>query len=640
MVFQIIVGVVIVFLVAITALGVKQYFLYQHCTETVSLSNQLLFGFTSIKEHISETLLTGGRVNIQEVSREIQGFDGQIKKIGDDILIPEELKASFISQVDMVSLVVQLRAVQGSEEQDPQKMATLAASLRSVSGRLLKFHEVLSAYTQSLLLGLHRVVVGTLALVVFVVCSMLFFMHRYISEPILKLYRSIRNVVYRDDEIKGRSSVKASITDLSRLVHDTAEEKQRLDNLLVTLGNVGDTLPDNINDVEFWETMCLALQTNPDYLLVWVGITAHGEEEPSPITGCGCVSSSPVHCKQAINHLITYCREEGSLCDSARQAVEGKKFVVASIPMSSMPDTLRSALPFKKKMFLSASFPVMQEENLLAVVTLYSPTPHCFEKNETDILQFFFQQVGKMPGQSPKDSSADSLVGAGVGAGAGVYRYSVVGALAAGLAHEMVNTTNGALNYSQALLDLLADEPSLVEEHLLLEKLHQEEIKNAGLSGELTQLVEKSASTPEKMQMVLLLERAVRLLRGQFKQDGIQVVIDAEQHLPPVTVPVQSVLIILLTLLQRAADHVNRTSAKSSRKIITAVIRAENNNTSLSLAIDNCPAEEGIQKKHDESPWPDLSVCSLMVQNIGGTFETEESGVPAKKCCTVSLPVA
>ena len=635
MVFQIIVGVVIVLLVAITALGVKQYFLYQHCRQTVSLSNQLLFGFTSIKEHISETLLTGGRVDIQEVSREIQGFDGQIKKIGDDILIPEELKASFISQVDMVSLVVQLRAVQGSEKPSPQKMATLAASLRSVSGRLLKFHEVLSAYTQSLLLGLHRVVVGTLALVVFVVCSMLFFMHRYISEPILKLYRSIRNVVYRDDEAQGRSSIKASIADLSRLVQDTADEKQRLDNLLVTLGNVGDTLPDNINDAEFWETMCLALQTNPDYLLVWVGITAKEDEEPSPITGCGCVSSSPVHCKQAINHLITYCREEGSLCDSARQAVEGKKFVVASIPMSSMPDTLRSALPFKKKMFLSASFPVLQEDNLLAVVTLYSPTPHCFEKNETDILQFFFHQVGKIPAQSLKDYSADSL------AGAGVYRYSVIGALAAGLAHEMVNTTNGALNYSQALLDLMADEPSLVEERLLLEKLHQEELKNAGLTGELTRLVEKSDSKPEKIQMVLLFERAVRLLRGQFKQDGIQVVIDAEQHLPTVTVPVQTVLIILLTLLQRAAGHVNRSSARSGRKIITAVIRAEKNNKSLSLAIDNCPAEmESIQKKHDESPWPDLSVCSQIVQHIGGTLETGEPGATAKKYCTVSLPVA
>jgi hypothetical protein len=637
MVFQLIVGIVIVLLVAITALGTKQYFLYKHCRQTVFLSNQLLFGFTSIKEHISETLLTGGKVDLQEISREIQGFDGQIKKIGDDILIPEELKASFISQVDMVSLVVQLRAVQGSEQPSPEKMATLAASLRSVSGRLLKFHEVLSAYTQSLLLGLHRVVVGTLALVVFVVCSMLFFMHRYISEPILKLYRSIRNVMYRDDEAQGSSSIKASIADLSRLVKDTAAEKQRLDNLLVTLGNVGDTLPDNINDAEFWETMCLALQTNPDYLLVWVGITAHGDEEPSPITGCGCVSSSPVHCKQAINHLITYCREEGSLCDSARQAVEGKKFVVATIPMSSMPDTLRSALPFKKKMFLSASFPVMHEDNLLAVVTLYSPTPHCFEKNETDILQFFFQQVGKRPAESVKDFLADSLIGAGVG----VYRYSVVGALAAGLAHEMVNTTNGALNYSQALLDLLADEPSLVEERSLLEKLHQEEFKSAGLTGELTRLVEKSDSTSEKIQMVLLLERAVRLLRGQFKQDGIQVVIDAEQHLPPVTVPVQDVLIILLTLLQRAAGHVNRSSARSGRKIITAVIRAEKNNKSLSLAIDNCPAAMGgMQKKNDESPWPDLSVCSLMMQQIGGTFETEESGTPARMCCTISLPIA
>ncbi len=635
MVFQIIVGVVIVLLVAITALGTKQYFLYKHCREAVSLSNQLLFGFTSIKEHISETLLTGGRVDVQEVSREIQGFEDQIKEIGDDILIPDELKASFISQVDMVSLVVQLRAVHGSEKPSPRKMGELTSSLRSISGRLLHFHGVLCAYTQSLLLGLHRVMVGTLALVVFVLCFMLFFMHRYISEPILRLHRSICKIVYGEEDVQEHSSVKASIADISRLLQETAAEKQRLDNLLVTLGNVRDTLPDTIDDPEFWETLCLALQTNPDYLLVWVGVTPKEDEVPSPITGCGCVSSSPAHCTQAINHLITYCREEGSFCDSARQAAAAKKFVVTSIPMSSLPDSLRSTLPFSKKMFLSASFPVLQEDNLLAVVTLYSPTFPCFEKSETDILQFFFQQIGKLPGQSLQEFSADSLVGAGV------YRFSVIGALAAGLAHEMVNTTNGALNYAQALLDLVADEPSRVEERLLLEKLHQEEIKNVSITGELTRLVEKTDSTSEKVQMVLLLERAVRLLRGQFKQDGIQVVIDAADHLPPVSVPVQNILIVLLTLLQRAASHVNRTTFGTGRKVITAVIKTEKNQEILSLVIDNCPGQgSSIQKKHEESPWPDLSVCSLMVQHMGGSLETSDSGSSAKKYCTISLPAA
>ena len=455
-------------------------------------------------------------------------------------------------------------------------------------------------------------------------------MHRYISEPILQLHRTACNAACGDDEDRERCSVRASIADLTRLILETTDEKQRLSNLLTCLGNVRETLPDSMDDSEFWETLCQALQTNPDYLLVWVGLPATEDEYPSPVTGCGCVSSSPVQCRQTINQLITYCRQDGSLCDSARQAAAGKRIVVDSTPVSGMPDTLRSSLPFNRKTLLCASFPVLQGEKLMAVVTLYSATANCFAKSEIDILHFFFQQVGIITDQSLKDHSVDRV------AGAGVYRYSVIGALTAGLAHEMINTANGALNYSQALLDLMADEPSFAEERLLLEKLHQEELKNAGLTEELTRLAGKSDSIPQKIKMPLLLERAVHLLRGQFKQDGIQVVIDADENLPAVSVPVQSVLIVLLTLLQRAADYMKSESG-SGRKVITAVMRAENNNKSLSLSIDNCPAEI-VQKKQEESPWPDLSVCTLMMQRIGGTLAVGEPGGPGNKNCTIFLP--
>jgi len=634
-VFQIMVGLVLLLLIVITALGAKQYFLYQHCREAVSLSDQLLFGFTSIKEHISETLLTGGSVDLPEISKEIQGFDEQIKKIGDDILIPQEFKASFISQVNLVNLVVQLRAVQGSKQASPKQLSDLTSSLRSVSGRLLNFHEVLSAYTQSLLLGLHRVMVGTLALVVCVVCSMLFFMHRYISEPILRLCRSVYITLGRNDEEIKPASVRSSIAFLDQLILDTAAEKQRLANLLTSLGNVSETLPDHRDDPEFWETLCQALQTNPDYLLVWVGRPAEGDEYPSPVSGCGCVSSSPVQCRQAINQLITYCRQDGSLCDSARQAAGAKQIVLDSLPMSSIPDSLRASLPFNKKMLLCASFPVIDDENLIAVATIYSTLPHCFAKNETDILRFFFQQVAKIPDKHLQRYST------GEQTGTGMYRYSIIGALAAGLAHEMINTTNGALNYSQALLDLMSNEKSLVEERQLLEKLHQEELKNAGLTGELVQLAGKNNSTPEKIQIALLFERAVRLLRGQFKEDGIQVVIDADEHLPTVMAPEQTVLIMLLTVLHFAADHVNRKPAGGSRKIITATMRAEKNRKSLSVTVDNCPPElQRIQKKNDDGPWPDMSACIEMAQHIGGSFETGVQGKESTIYCTMSLPVA
>ena len=626
------VALVIVLLVAITALGAKQYFLYQHCRQAVSLSDQLLFGFTSIKEHISETLLTGGSVDIQELSREIQGFDEQIKKIGDDILIPEEFKASFISHVDLVSLVVQLRAVQGSEKATPQQLGTLTASLRSVGGRLLQFHEVLSAYTQSLLLGLHRVMVGTLALVVFVVCFMLFFMHRNISDPILLLHRTACAAAYGDEEERERCSVRASIDDLRRLILDTANEKQRLGNLLASLHNVRETLQDNLEDSEFWETLCQALQTNPDYLLVWVGHPENEVDFPRPVTGCGCVSSSPVSCTQIIQQLVTYCRQDGSLCDCARQAVSGKRVVVETILVSSMPDSLRSSLPFSRKTVRCASFPVVRQNKVLAVVTLYSAAADCFAKGEITVLHFFFQQIGMITDKSRGDHLAHAADKTGIG----VYRFSVIGALTTGLAHEMINTTNGALNYSQALLDLMADDPSFDDGRLLLEKLHEEELKNAALTEDLTRLAGKNNARPQKIKMTDLVERAVHLLRGQFKQDRIKVVIDAADDLPDVSIPDQSVLIVLLTILQYAAEYMNSVRPNNDRKVITAVLRARDNASNLVLSFDNCPAEI-VQKKNEESPWPDLTLCIQMLERIGGSLTIGDSGASGNATCTLIL---
>jgi len=638
-VFQIMVGLVLVLLVAITALAAQQYVLYRHCREAVSLSDQLLFGFTSIKEHISETLLTGARVDLQEVSKEIQAFDEQIKKIGADILIPKEFKGSFISQVDLVSLIVQLRAVQGREKGSAEQLHDLTASLRSVSGRLLHFHEVLSSYTRSLLLGLHRVLIGTLALVVFVVCSMLFFMHRYISEPLLRLCRAVHTTLGRSSDERTGGSARTSIAVLENLVQDTATEKQRLANLLTSLDNVSQTLPDYRDDPDFWETMCLALQTNPDYLLVWVGRPATDDQYPDPVTGCGCVSSSPVQCRQTIRQLITYCRQNGSLCDSARQAAADQRVVIASIPMSSIPAGLHPSLPFHEnleKMLLCASFPIMCEEELLAVVTIYSRSTACFAHNELAVLQLFFRQVGKLPEQGRQVHSASGLAGAG----AGLYRYAVVGAMAAGIAHEMINTTNGTLNYSQALLDLTADKKSLSEERHLLEKLHQEELKTARLTAELTQLADKKAAIPEKTDFKLLLERSVRLLQEQFKQDGIQVTLDSRERLPSVIVPPQTVMIILLTMLKRAADQLNRQPGGRGEKRITAVLRPEHNNTILSLTVDNCPAQtESVEKIEVDLPWPDPAVCAEMTQRIGGRFETGVQGNPGTTCWTISLPV-
>jgi len=169
----------------------KQYFLFRHCEKLVDSSQHLLFQFTGIKEHINETLLSNGTLNTPEINKEIQSLDSQLQHILEDILIPEEFKLNFISQLDLVNITVALRNLQNSTPQiNNEQLATLSAQLRNINSKLTGFHELISRYTQTQLLGLHKALVGILSIVIALVSIMLLTINRYITSPILHYCRT------------------------------------------------------------------------------------------------------------------------------------------------------------------------------------------------------------------------------------------------------------------------------------------------------------------------------------------------------------------------------------------------------------------------------------------------------------------
>jgi hypothetical protein len=179
-----------VILGAVTMLGVKQYFLYRHYDQVINSSEQLCFRFSSIKEHITESLLTGKYFNIEEIIGDIQGLNGSISSILDDILIPDEYKLAFINQVDLGGIVLQLRKIRdntGVLRQDD--VGRLAVDLRLISERLQRFHQVISRHAQMQLVGFQRIVVGSLALVIFAVSTLMFVWNRRFAIPLFRMVR-------------------------------------------------------------------------------------------------------------------------------------------------------------------------------------------------------------------------------------------------------------------------------------------------------------------------------------------------------------------------------------------------------------------------------------------------------------------
>ena len=139
-----------------------------------------------------------------------------------DILIPKEFKLSFIHQMDLVDLVVSLRAIgERSASGNTRQFVPLISKLKSIHSRLQQFNKVLNQYTQTLLLGLHKSLVGFLALILFLISSMLFMVNRFVSVPILNLCRNL-------SPCRSVSCMDASINQLIQSLNRAETENRQL----------------------------------------------------------------------------------------------------------------------------------------------------------------------------------------------------------------------------------------------------------------------------------------------------------------------------------------------------------------------------------------------------------------------------
>lgn len=180
---------VLVFLALVLALGVRQYLLYHQCRQAVTSGDHLLFQFTAIKDHLNESLILGEDVNLQVFNGELQNLEKEIEGLTGNILVPEGLKGTLPSRVDLVGLEVRLRSIQDQRAEKTRETAELARSLNGINISLQQFRFHLTDYTQTILLGLHKIIVGALGLIVALTCTLLFLLNRHLAAPILHLCR-------------------------------------------------------------------------------------------------------------------------------------------------------------------------------------------------------------------------------------------------------------------------------------------------------------------------------------------------------------------------------------------------------------------------------------------------------------------
>lgn len=191
-IFSLFTFITICLLILVLSSAVKQYFLHQHCDMRVVSSQQLLFQLTGVKEHINEVLISHKTLNSKSLILEFQEVNGKLQNIFDDVLIPEEFKINFITQMDLVNITLTLREIENlSGNMKEEQIAILSTQLRSIHAKVDAFCQLINRYSQTQLMGLYKALVALLLVIIALVSMMLFIINHYISMPILRYCKSL-----------------------------------------------------------------------------------------------------------------------------------------------------------------------------------------------------------------------------------------------------------------------------------------------------------------------------------------------------------------------------------------------------------------------------------------------------------------
>ena len=187
--FLAITALVLLFLATVLALGIRQFLLYRQCNEAVEAGDRLLFQFTALKDHLNHSLILGEEVDLHSLDVDLQQMEKEAQGLAGNILVPEGMKAHLPSRVDLVGLEVRLRAIQGQRQEKIRETGELVRTLGSLNTGLQQFRFALGDHTQSILLGLHKIIVGALGMIVVLTCVLLYLVNTNLAAPILTLCR-------------------------------------------------------------------------------------------------------------------------------------------------------------------------------------------------------------------------------------------------------------------------------------------------------------------------------------------------------------------------------------------------------------------------------------------------------------------
>ena len=374
--------------------GFRQYQLLSRHEQIVNQSEKVLFQFATIREQITSTLLEQRYRQLPAIVPEVEELHGKINQIVKNAHIPDEYKLSFINQIDLPNLILLL--YKGSDpEQTGEIIPKLNQETRQLANRLMLFDRLLVNYAKRRVITFQSLLIGILALSIFLIVNLLVIGHRRLATPIMELAGQVRQIhqgertdlaITSPGSAREVTELASAFQDMLSLRHQGDLDQGRHNRVLYALHRAGISCRQAPSRETLFQSVSHALLFNEDYFLVWIGLGDTDAETVTPTTIAGSASMSNDECEKCLAVLLEAVDGQNPQNNPTLLARTTGKPAIATDILADTPPVMLKNTMLTDGYAACAALPLQWQRKIYGVLCLYTLNPETFAEKEIELL--------------------------------------------------------------------------------------------------------------------------------------------------------------------------------------------------------------------------------------------------------------
>ncbi len=384
----------VLLLTALLTLGFRQYQLLSRHDQIIQQSEKLLFQFATIREQITTTLIEQRYRQLPAIVPEVEALHANINRMVKDAHIPDEYKLSFVNQVDLPGIILLLYKG-GDPELTAEVVPQLNRETRQLGNRLMLFDRLLVNHAKRRVITFQSLVIGILALTVFLIVNLLFLGHRRLATPLIELADQVRQIhdgkrldlaINSPGSANEVTELAAAFQDLLALRQQGNQEQGRQNRILYAIHRAGIACRQALSRESLFQAVSRALLFNEDYCLIWVGAPEPDGLAIAPFTVLGSPSMNEDACEKCLSVVLAAGEELGTQNNPALRAAATGKPAIATDLLAGIPQVMLQGTILTTGYVGCAALPLQWRRKVYGVLCLYTLNPDTFADKEIELL--------------------------------------------------------------------------------------------------------------------------------------------------------------------------------------------------------------------------------------------------------------